>query len=219
MSGNNWHGGIIGIAASRIKDRFNKPTILISLKDKIGKGSARSVVGFDIGALIIKAVQSGIIEKGGGHKMAAGFTIKEANISKFTDYLVKNFEKKKIDTNKYNDLYFDSIIAPSALNEDFFDEINYLAPFGSGNSEPKFIIENLKVISSTFVGDNHIKSILCGKDGSTFYAFTWNAKNSQLEPFLDKKNKKRINIGGKMRMNQWNGKKNIEFLIEDISTI
>ena len=69
------------------------------------------------------------------------------------------------------------------------------------------------------MGNNHIKSIFCGKDGSTFYGFTWNAKDSLLEPFLNKKNKKRITIGGRMRMNQWKGKKNIEFLVEDISTI
>ena len=74
MSGNYWHEGIIGIVASRIKEKYNKPTILISLNKKIGKGSARSVIGFDIGSQIIKAVQSGILEKGGGHKMAGGFT-------------------------------------------------------------------------------------------------------------------------------------------------
>ena len=81
LAGNNWHEGIIGIVASRIKEKYNKPTILISLNKKMGKGSARSIVGFDIGSQIIKAVQSGILEKGGGHKMAGGFTLKEEKIS------------------------------------------------------------------------------------------------------------------------------------------
>lgn len=114
-------------------------------------------------------------------------------------------------------LYLDSIVAPSALNEKFFDEINYLAPFGSGNSEPKFAIENIKVISSNVVAGNHIKSVLCGKDGSTFGAFTWNGMDTPLESFLIKNNKKLINIAGKMRLNEWKGKKKIEFIIEDIS--
>ena len=217
MSGKSWHEGIIGIVASRIKDKYNKPTILISLNDKVGKGSARSIVGFDIGSLIIKAVQLGILEKGGGHKMAGGFTLKEENISKFRDFLINNFEKKFVDNTKNADLYLDAIIAPSALNEEFFHEINYLAPFGSGNSEPKFMIENTKVISSNIVADNHIMCVLSGKDGSTFKAFAWNAKNSPLEPFLNKKNSKRINIAGKMRLNEWKGKKNIQFMVEDIS--
>ena len=95
MSGNNWHEGIIGIVASRIKEKYNKPTILISLKQNIGKGSARSVVGFDIGSQIIKAVQCGILQKGGGHKMAGGFILKKENIPTFRDFLIKNFEKSR----------------------------------------------------------------------------------------------------------------------------
>ena len=217
MSGNHWHEGIIGIVASRIKDKYNKPTILISLNKKIGKGSARSVVGFDIGSLIIKAVQSGILEKGGGHKMAGGFTLKEEKIAIFRNFLIKNFEKSFIDNSKNENLYLDAIIAPSALNEEFFQEVNCLAPFGSGNSEPKFVIENTKIISSNIVAVNHIMCVLSGKDGTTFKAFAWNAKNSPLEPFLNKKNRKRINIAGKMRLNEWKGKKNIQFMIEDIS--
>tara|TARA_B100001123_G_scaffold397964_1_gene481630 strand:+ start:5460 stop:7208 length:1749 start_codon:yes stop_codon:yes gene_type:complete len=217
MAGNNWHEGIIGIVASRIKEKYNKPTVLISLKQDIGKGSARSIVGFDIGSQIIKAVQSGILLKGGGHKMAGGFTLKKEKISMFRDFLIKNFEKSNIDSLKNANLYIDSTIAPSALNEDFFEEINYLSPFGSGNSEPKFVIENIKVISSNIVGTNHIKSILSGKDGSVFKGFLWNGKDSPLGAYLTTKNKKRINLAGKLRLNQWKGKKNVEFMIEDIS--
>ena len=87
-------------------------------------------------------------------------------------------------------MYLDSIIAPSALNEKFFDEFNCLGPFGSGNNEPKFVIEDIKVISSTIIGNNHIKSILTGKDGTSFKAFTRNAKNTHLESILNVKNKK-----------------------------
>ena len=149
--------------------------------------------------------------------MAGGFTIKKNNIDIFRDIMIKNFEKTEIVSNKHADLYLDSIISPSALNEDFYDEINSLAPFGSGNSEPKFVIENIKVISSNIVGSNHIKSVLSGKDGSVFKGFLWNGKNSSLEPFFSKDYKKRINLAGKMRINQWQGERKVEFYIEDIS--
>ena len=217
MSGNNWHEGIIGIVASRIKEKYNKPTILISLQQNIGKGSARSVVGFDIGSQIIKAVQCGILQKGGGHKMAGGFILKKENIPTFRDFLIKNFEKSNINSSASTNLYLDSIIAPSALNEVFFDEINCLAPFGSGNSEPKFVIENIKVISANIVGNNHIKLVLSGKDGTVFKSLAWNAINTPLEPFLNNKNRKRINIAGKMHLNQWRGERKVEFMIEDIA--
>ena len=217
LSGENWHEGVVGIVAARIKDKYKKPTILISVNDNIGKGSARSILGFDIGAQIIKAVQSGLLEKGGGHKMAGGFTIKTEKISDFRNFLIKNFEKSKVDTSKNMNLYLDSIISPSALNKDFFDEISYLAPFGSGNSEPKFVIENIKLISAKIIGENHIKSILLGKDGTTFSSFVWNGVDTSLEPFLTKKSNKTFNVAGKMHLNEWRGRENIEFMIEDIS--
>lgn len=217
LSGNNWHEGVIGIIASRIKEKFNKPTVLISLNNDLGKGSARSIFGFDIGSQIIKAAQSGIIEEGGGHKMAGGFTIKKKNINLLRDFLIKNFEKTLTNTSNIVNLYLDSIIAPSAINEEFYENINSLAPFGAGNSEPKFVIENLQVIKSDFVADNHIRSILCGKDGTIFKSFTWNAKNSPLEKILTQKNKKKFNAAGKMKLNEWHGKRNVEFIIEDIA--
>ena len=110
---------------------------------------------------------------------------------------------------------------PKIINQQKFlvhySEIEKLAPFGTGNTEPKFVIEDLKIISSSIVGNNHIKSVLIGKDGTVFKGFSWNGKNSPLEQFLNKKNKKRINIAGKIRLNEWRGKKNIEFMIEDVS--
>ena len=111
----------------------------------------------------------------------------------------------------------DSIIAPSALNEEFYFEVEKLAPFGSGNSEPKFVIENLQVIASHLVAERHIKTVLSGKDGSVIKSVAFNAKDSPLEPFLNKKNKKKFNIAGKMNLNEWRGKKDIEFIIEDVS--
>jgi len=217
LSDSNWHEGIIGIVASRIKEKYNKPTIIISIENKKGKGSARSVLGFDIGALIIKGVQLNILEKGGGHKMAGGFVIDQSKIEIFRDYLINSYVKMKINTSELSNIYLDTIIAPSAINENFYDEIEKLSPFGPGNSEPKFMIENLRLISSYVVKDNHIKSLLKGDDGSIIKSFAWNAKNSPLESVLNKKNKRKINIAGRMKKNEWMGKKNIEFIIEDAS--
>jgi len=216
LYGENWHEGVIGIVAARMKEKYNKPTIIISLNGLMGKGSARSIVGFDIGSNIIKAVQSGILIKGGGHKMAGGFSIKKNKLTEFEDFIIKNYEKTKLDVSKGMNLYLDSTIAPSALNEDFYNKINILAPFGSGNNEPKFMIENLNLINSQIVGLKHIKAILKGRDGTVFNTFTANAKDSPLEPFLTTKNKN-INIAGKMKLNEWSGEKKIEFIIEDIS--
>ena len=217
IAGKNWHEGVIGIVASKIKDKYNKPTIIISLDGNTGKGSARSIVGFDIGSQIIKAVQLNILKKGGGHKMAAGFSIIDKNIPLFRDLLIKSFEKIFKNFSVEKNLYLDSLIAPSALNEDFYNEINLLAPFGSGNKEPTFMIENLKVLSTDIISNMHIKTLLLGMDGTTIKAYAWNGKGSVLENFLYKSKNKKINIAGNIRLNEWKGKKEVQFNIQDIS--
>ncbi len=217
LNGVNWHEGIIGIVASRIKDKFNKPTIVISVEGEVGKASARSISGFDIGLHIISAVQNKILIKGGGHKMAAGFSIDMKNIEKFKEFIFKKFQNNLKNFSNHEILLIDSKIAPSAVNLDFFEKINLLSPFGSGNPEPKFIIEDLKAVNSKIVGEKHIKSILVGKEGTSIKTIAFNAKDNELGAYLLQKKNIIFNIAGKMSLNEWRGQKNVEFIIDDIS--
>ena len=217
LSGRNWHEGVIGIVASRLKDKFNKPVIMISIDGDIGKASARSIVGFDIGTMIISAKHEKILVKGGGHKMAGGFSIKIENIEKFKDFAFRKFKNINQDITKEKPLLLDSVIAPSAVNFDFYKKVELLSPFGSGNPEPKFVIENLKTINGKIVGETHIKSVLLGEDGSTIKSIAFNAIESELANYLLKKNNKPFNIAGKLSLNEWRGQSNVEFIIDDIS--
>ncbi|MDC0530063.1 single-stranded-DNA-specific exonuclease RecJ [Pelagibacteraceae bacterium] len=217
LSGNNWHEGIIGIVAARLKDKFNKPVIIISITDKIGKASARSIVGFDIGSVIIAATQNKILLKGGGHKMAGGFSIKIQDIKKFKEFVFKKFRSINEDIISEKPLYLDSPISPAAINLDFYNKVNNLAPFGSGNPEPKFVIEDMKTVNSKIVGEKHIKSVLVGVDGSSIKTIAFNAVENDLGPYLLKNNNKIFNIAGKLSLNEWKGQSNVEFIIDDIS--
>ena len=217
LSGSNWHEGVIGIVASRLKDKFNKPVVIISLEGQIGKASARSIVGFDIGSVIIAATQENILLKGGGHKMAGGFSIKVENIKKFKSFVFRKFRNINLDLSGDRPLLLDSIIAPSAVNIDFYNKVALLSPFGSGNPEPKFIIEDMKTIGGKIVGEKHIKSVLIGKDGSTIKSIAFNAADNDLSAYLAKKNNKTFNIAGKLSLNEWKGQLNVEFIIDDIS--
>ncbi len=217
LHGNNWHEGVIGIVASRLKDKYHKPTIVISMNGNEGKASARSIVGFDIGSIIIAATQKKILLKGGGHKMAGGFTIHKNKIQEFKDFVINKFKKKSIELTKKKALNIDSIIAPSAVNLEFFNKVNMLAPFGSGNPEPRFVIENLKTVNTKIVGEKHIKSVLVGLDGSSFKTIAFNAIDNDLGAYLMKKNKMLLDIVGKLSLNEWRGQKNVEFIIDDIS--
>jgi len=219
LSGENWHEGIIGIVAARLKDKFNKPVILISIEGDTGKASARSIVGFDIGSVIISATQDNILLKGGGHKMAGGFSIKVEKIDEFKKLIFKKFQTINEDLSKDKPLFLDSIISPSAVNLEFFNKVSLLSPFGSGNPEPRFVIEDVKTISGKIVGEKHIKSILVGKEGSTIKTIAFNAVGGDLGEYLIKKNNKFFNIAGKLSLNEWKGQSNVEFIIDDISVI
>ena len=217
LSGSNWHEGVIGIVAARLKDKFNKPTILISFDGNIGKASARSIVGFDIGSVIIAASHENILLKGGGHKMAGGFSIKLENVEKFKKFVYRKFKSINENLKIEKPLLVDSIISPSAVNIEFYKKVALLSPFGSGNPEPKFVIEDLKTINGKIVGESHIKSVLIGKDGSTIKSIAFNSLEKDISPFLIKKNNKSFNIAGKLSLNEWKGQSNVEFIIDDIS--
>ncbi|MDB9795976.1 single-stranded-DNA-specific exonuclease RecJ [Pelagibacteraceae bacterium] len=219
LHGENWHEGVIGIIAARIKEKFNKPTIIISVDKGIGKGSGRSIHGFDLGSTIIGGVQSGLLIKGGGHKMAAGFTINIKNINKFKEFVFRKFKSINIELAEKKNLYYDAEIAPSALNIDFFKKINLLAPFGAGNPEPRFIIKNVKLVNSKIVGEKHIKNVLIGSDTTTLKTISFNSVETVLGSYLLKKNISPFDIAGKLTLNEWRGQRNVEFIIDDISVI
>ena len=217
ISGEYWHEGVIGIVASRLKDKFNKPVIIISIENNIGKASARSIIGFDIGTNIIAATQEKILLKGGGHKMAGGFSIKVENIEKFKKFIIRKFENINENLKKEKPLYLDCAISCSAVNIDFYQKVNNLAPFGSGNPEPKFLIENLKSVNNKIIKDKHIKSLLIGQDGSKIKAVAFNSVKNEIGAYLLKKDSKLFNIAGKLSLNEWKGQSNVEFIIDDIS--
>ena len=219
LHGENWHEGIIGIIAARLKEKFNKPAIIISVNKGFGKGSGRSIQGFDLGSTVIGAVQSGLLTKGGGHKMAAGFSIDMNKIEEFREFVFRKFRSININLEEKKNYYFDAEIAPSAVNINFFEKINLLAPFGSGNPEPRFIIKDVKIVNSKIVAEKHIKNVLIGADSTTVKAISFNSVESELGPYLLKKNIKPIDIAGKLSLNEWRGQRNVEFIIDDISVI
>ena len=149
--------------------------------------------------------------------MAGGFSIKIDNMNVFKDFVFKKFKRINEDLKSEKPLLLDSIISPSAVNLEFYNKVALLSPFGSGNPEPKFVIEDVKTINGKIVGEKHIKSVLIGGDGSTIKSIAFNATDNVLGGYLLKKNNKSFNIAGKLSLNEWRGQSNVEFIIDDIS--
>ena len=207
------HEGLIGIIASRLKDYFNKPSIVLTKSNKILKASARSTKNYNIGKVIKTLVDKDIIEKGGGHNMAAGFSIKEDNLKTLDNFIQKDYLKN----NKNFELIFkyDSEIPGSVINKNLYNEINKLAPFGSGNSLPSFLIKNVKIIKSRLVGDNHISSVIKPNIGASINSICFNCVNTKIAEYL-LSYKKKINIIAQITENSFNNKKSIQLNIKDL---
>ena len=149
--------------------------------------------------------------------MAGGFSIKLENIEKFREFIIRKFSKTNGNNNERKSLLLDSVITSSAINLDFYQKIYLLAPFGSGNPEPKFAIESLKVVNSKIINEKHIKSILIDKAGLSISTIAFNSVDKEIAAYLLKKSNKLFNIAGKLSLNEWRGKSNVEFIIDDIS--
>ena len=149
--------------------------------------------------------------------MAGGFSIKVENIEKLKDFVFRKFKNINVDLVAERPLLLDSIISPSAVNLEFFKKVAILSPFGSGNPEPKFIIEDVKTINGKIVGEKHVKSVLIGGDGAIIKCISFNAIENNIGSYLLKKNDRLFNIAGKLSLNEWKGQSNVEFIIDDIS--
>ena len=149
--------------------------------------------------------------------MAGGFSINIDNIEIFKEFLIKKYNISNIKKDNFKNLYLDSIILPTALNPEFYKNIELLSPFGTGNPEPKFLIEDLKLANSNIVAHRHIKAIFYSKSNDVVKAIAFNSIGTVLESYLVKNNKNSMNIAGTLTSNNYNGKNNIEFVINDIS--
>jgi single-stranded-DNA-specific exonuclease len=209
----DFNEGLIGIIASRLKDYFNKPSIVITKSNDKLKASARSTSYYNIGYLIKSLIDNKIIDSGGGHNMAAGFTMKKDNIKlldKFiqNDYLKKNSHIKN--SNKY-----DFKLSSSAIKNKFVNDINKLGPFGNNNSLPTFLINNLKIIKHDIINDKHLAVILKPESGVSIKGICFNCMNTKIGHYL-LSYKKKINIIAQINENIWNNKKSIQLHINDL---
>ena len=214
--GQDWHEGVIGIIASRIKQKFRKPCIVFSSKNGIAKGSGRSIKGIDLGKLIIAAMQKGIVTQGGGHAMAAGLTLDEDKIlllQAFIEDRLSNIDAN-LDIDDIN--YADSIINITAVNSELYDEINQLGPFGSNNEEPNFIIKSTKITFIKEFGDNHIRCGLSSDIDKNIEGITFRSKNTPLGDSILNNKGNFVSLYGKIKVNEWGGRRIPQFHIEDI---
>ena len=209
----NINEGLIGIIAARLKDYFNKPSIVITASNELLKGSARSIYNYNIGRVIKNSLDQGIILKGGGHNMAAGFTLNKANLKNFENYISEDFLKSN--TVNSNIFSYESEVSSLAFNQDFYNDIKKLEPFGAGNSVPTFMLRDLKIIKPLALNNKHISVILKSQIGFSIKSISFNSINTKIGEHL-MNYKKNINVIGQINENIWNNKKTLQLTIRDL---
>ena len=210
FASSKWHPGVIGIVSSRIVDMYYLPTFLISLKDGIGKGSGRSIAEFNL-YHGLKESCSSLLLSYGGHRYAAGISIKEEDIDKFSDALAGAINKDCDDLAFVRKTLIDAECTLNEISYDLISQIEMLSPFGNYNPEPILTAKNVKIVSLTTVGNNHLKMRL--KGNGTDYDSIWFGGGQ----FSDTLSGSTVDIAFTPKINNWRGESRIQLKIKDIA--
>lgn len=214
--GENWHQGVIGIVAGKLKERYNLPSFVMSVEDDDVKGSARSITGLDLGALVISAKEKGIITKGGGHAMAAGFSLEKDKINEFK-FFIGEYIKQKIGNEDITPVIeYDGAIDILAANADLVDILESIEPFGANNPEPRIVVRNVKVIKPALVGSGHVRCILTSINGGSLSSIAFRVADTEVGNALLNSKGSIFDVVGTLRKDNWQGRSSIKFIIEDM---
>ena len=218
-AGEGWHAGVIGIVASRLKERYNLPALVIALDRGVGKGSGRSVSGVDLGAQVIAARQAGLLVNGGGHAMAAGLTVAESALPALRAFLAERLAAR-IETIGYRpSLGFDGALQPGAAAFEMLEQLQRIGPYGVGNPEPRFVLPAVRIERPRVVGEQHVRCQLLGGDGRRLKGIAFRGLDSALGEGLLKAGALPLHVAGKLRADSWSGPDAVQFIIEDAAPV
>ena len=215
-AGKNWHPGVVGIVASRLKDASNRPSVVIGIdEDGTGKGSGRSVTGIDLGAAIQRLASEGLLIKGGGHKMAAGLSVEGDKIEAAMARLGELLAKQGSDKIGPADLKLDGVLMPAAATVELVNQIEQAGPFGAGAPAPRFVFPDVQILFAKTVGANHLKITFGDGLGKRIDSISFGAMDGPLGPMLTNHNCARFHLAGRLEINTWQGRQSVQLRLED----
>ncbi|MBI3447102.1 MAG: single-stranded-DNA-specific exonuclease RecJ [Magnetospirillum sp.] len=213
-AGDNWHPGVIGIVAGRLKERYGRVACVVALDGDEGKGSGRSVPGLDLGAAIIAARQAGLLKAGGGHAMAAGFTVARDKLGALGDFLAERLQAQ-LDGELVPLLELDGALDAGAAGTELVETLAQIGPFGSGNPEPRFAITAARIVKADVVGSGHVRLIVTGAGGKRLKAIAFRAADSEMGHALLSAAGAAFHLAGTLRVDTWQGSSSVQLIIDD----
>ncbi len=213
-----WHVGVIGIVASRLVERYGRPTFVIGMDGDLGKGSGRSVRGVDLGAAVIAARQSGLLVNGGGHAMAAGLTVMRSTLPDLAKFLDERIAPQLGAAPAVRELGIDAALTPGAATQELVGMIERAGPFGAGNALPRFALTSVRVSYAQPVGEGHVRCTLVGAERGKIDAIAFRAGQTALGPALLDSARPVLHVAGALRIDRYGGRESVRLQIDDAAS-
>ena len=215
----NWHPGVIGIVAARLKERYERPACVVAVGNGIGRGSGRSIAGLPLGPAVVAARQAGLLINGGGHAMAAGFTVAAEKLDRLQAFLDERLGDGLDHERLVPELRVDAALSLGAAQAELMGHIDRLAPFGTGNPEPRFVLPGVRVAHTEFVGNGHLRCTLTDPlDGTRLRAIAFRAAGTPLGQLLTETRGVTIHVAGHLRRDTWRGGDAVRLSIDDAAS-
>ena len=219
VASSHWHPGIVGLVASRLKDRFQRPVFALALdQNGFATGSGRSVQGIDLGRAVREAVEQKVLIKGGGHAMAAGLTIIADKIPELRAFFETRLGADASRLRAEQSLVIDAAIMAGGATLSLLTEIDRAGPYGSGHPEPLFAFGAHRVVDAMEVGTNHVRAKLKAGDGKTLEAIAFRAANQPIGIALMKNRGGVLHLAGSLAINRYRGGETVQLRIMDVAT-
>lgn len=214
-AGEGWHPGVVGIVAARVKEATGLPSVVIGVEGGIGKGSARSVPGVDLGRAIQRLASEGVLLRGGGHEMAAGLTVEEAQIEPAMARLAELLARDLADRSGTGDLRISGLLEGAGATPAMFRQLEDAGPFGQAAPAPRFAFADQLIDSAATMGDNHLRLNFRSPGGPALEAVAWGAMNGPLGPALIGAKGRRFHLAGKLELSTWGGRERLRLRLDD----
>jgi single-stranded-DNA-specific exonuclease len=216
LGAEGWHKGMLGLIASRVAERFRLPTFASALEpDGFATGSARSIASVDLGAVVRAAVHEGLLVKGGGHKMAAGFKLERSKQDALLDFLARHLSEPVAAAATIRQLPIDGALSAGGANQDLLTLLDRAGPYGPGHPEPRFVFPAHRLARVRAIKAAHIRCTLQAPDGTRIEACAFRVADTPLGTFLLQSEGLPLHVAGRLRRTSWQGRDGVELLIED----
>lgn len=220
VAGDGWHPGVVGIVASRLVERFGKPACVIAMDGQQGTGSGRSIPGVDLGAAIIAARQTGHLIKGGGHAMAAGFSVSRDGLDEFRNFLQERIKSHAGEGPMGLPTRLDGRLSIRGATFELAQSLEQLAPFGPGNPEPRFLLQGVRISYSDIVGADHLRMTIAGAAGAgSLDGIAFRCVGTPLGELLSSSRDTPIDLVGRLKTDTWGGRTRAKFHVEDAARL